>query len=299
MARALGEEGAAALDRRDWATALDRFSKADKLFHAPTLAYGHARALAGTGKLVAALEAFNRLAREPVSATAPAAFRDAIASAKRDAEALEPRIPTLVIELVGATQATVTIDGETVPSAALGLPRPVDPGDHVVRAEAPGFATTTEKVTSREREGKSVKLTMTRIATAPVTSTTAPPPPPTAPATSTAAPAPGPRASNTPAYVALGVGAVGVAVGVVGSVLFIGKKSSLDSACTDGKCPATAQSDHDAYKTYGLVSTIGLGVGVVGLGAGAALLLLSPAPTDSARIVPVVGPGTAGIRGSF
>ena len=46
----------------------------------------------------------------------------------------------------------VTLDGVAVPVAALGVKRPVDPGRHVIRAEAPGFAPS--EVTVVVAEGK-------------------------------------------------------------------------------------------------------------------------------------------------
>src|ERR1700727_347223 len=81
-ARELGNDGQAALDKKDYATAEDRFRRADALFHAPTLLLGYARAAAGLGKVVNASEAYNRIIREGVASGAPSAFVAAVDAAK-------------------------------------------------------------------------------------------------------------------------------------------------------------------------------------------------------------------------
>src|SRR5262245_24412948 len=63
-ARDLAIEGQAALDKGDFQGAEDRFRRAESLFHAPTITLGHARALVGLGKFVAAREEYNRIIRE-------------------------------------------------------------------------------------------------------------------------------------------------------------------------------------------------------------------------------------------
>ena len=92
-------------------------------------------------------------------------------------------------------------------------------------------------------------------------------------------------------------------------ILALGNKSSLDSDCPQGKdaCPPNKQSDVDSLNsslnTNALLSTIGLSVGVVGLGVGTYLFV--SAKSDSApkaahvEMRPWVGPGSAGLAGSF
>src|SRR5277367_5346205 len=63
-ARSLGQDGQSALENKDYATAEDRFRRADKMVHAPTLMLGLARSLSGEGKYVEAQEAYNRIVRE-------------------------------------------------------------------------------------------------------------------------------------------------------------------------------------------------------------------------------------------
>src|ERR1700733_8712155 len=91
-ARELGLDGQAALDKKDFATAEDRFRRADSLFHAPTLLLGFARAEARLGKVVNASEAYNRIIREGAPPGAPAAFVAAVDAARAEAGAVQARV---------------------------------------------------------------------------------------------------------------------------------------------------------------------------------------------------------------
>ncbi|MFT3767791.1 MAG: hypothetical protein QM820_20235 [Minicystis sp.] len=157
-ARDLTIEGYAALDKKDFTTAADRFKRADSLFHAPTISLGLARAYVGLGKLLAAQEAYSRLAHETVPANAPAAFTNAVADAQRELAALQPRVPGVIINVKGPAEPKVTLDGGDVPNAALGVKRPVDPGKHVVKVMAPGFTAAEASFTAAEGKVETVTV---------------------------------------------------------------------------------------------------------------------------------------------
>ena len=69
------------------------------------------------------------------------------AYAKEHGEALEPRLAKLKIDKPAAPPAGLVVkrDGNDV-TAILGVPMPVDPGQHVVEVGAPGYATQTVNV---------------------------------------------------------------------------------------------------------------------------------------------------------
>src|SRR5215203_241669 len=70
-ARALALEGHAALQKKDYATAADRFGRADSLVHAPTLVVDWARSLQGLGRFVEAHEKYELVLREGIPAGSP------------------------------------------------------------------------------------------------------------------------------------------------------------------------------------------------------------------------------------
>jgi PEGA domain len=157
-ARKLTVEGLAALEQKDFVRAEGAFTKADALYHAPTVSLGLARARAALGKLVGAQEAYSRVVHTTVPADASPAFVKAIEDARRELDALTPRVPSVIIQVKGSATPKVTVDGVEVPSAALGEQRPVDPGKHVVRANAPGFAASEATVTLAEGKTETVTL---------------------------------------------------------------------------------------------------------------------------------------------
>lgn len=299
-ARALGQEAVAALDKKDFTTALDRFTRADSLFHAPTLALGIAQSLVGLGRFVSANEAYNKLIREGAPAGSPPAFVEAVETAKKEQAALQPRIPSVVLTVEGAKDPVVTIDNEPVPAAALGVRRVVDPGKHVAKATAAGGLESEQSFELREGASTSVKLVL-----APAAAHSAGPAQSAAPIAS-AAPT-GPAHTSPPGqtqriagYSALGVGGAGLIVGTIAGVIALSKKSTLNDECPGNVCPADKKGDLDSFRTTRTVSTIGFVVGVVGAGAGVALLLTAPkAKSNSAFVSPFVGPGSLGVMGSF
>src|SRR5689334_18030604 len=96
-ARLLANEGYDALDRKDYATAIDRFTQADALFHVATVAIGLARAQAGVGHLVDAKRTYERIVSEGAKPGSPPAIAKAVADAQRELAAIAPRVGGLVI----------------------------------------------------------------------------------------------------------------------------------------------------------------------------------------------------------
>lgn len=294
MARELGQQGADALDARRYDRALELFRKADQLYHAPTLTLGLARAYAGTGKLVSALEAYERLDREGAGVRPPPAFVTAVEQGRRESRAIAARIGRLVVEVVPTVAGvSITIDGDPMPAAAIGLERPIDPGSHKVAATAPGYAPREVSIDVREGATRSVRLELDRLeGAAPV---------------DPAAPAPGPVQSSsagrrTAGYVLLGVGGAGLAAGAILGGLAVAKKSDLSAACgADKVCPPGESGTVSAFKAFGTGSTAALVSGAVLAGGGLVLVLTAPRASASASSSThlVVGPSSLHLAGTF
>jgi hypothetical protein len=313
-ARDLGIEGQKALDKKDYATAEDRFRRADQLFHAPTLLLGYARAEAGLGKVVNASEAYNRIIREAVPG-APAAFAAAVEAAKSEAGAVQARVASVTIAVVGPDNPSVTLDDQPVPVAALGVKRTVDPGQHTVKATADGWLAGETKFTVTDAGTASASLTLTKApgaAAASAGGSGAPSGGPAGGASGGSASSPADNGSagstqRTIGIVGMGVGVVGLAVGAVTGILALGKHSSLATECTGagGTCDTpAAQSDLSSYHSIGLVSTVGFIAGGVLAAGGAVLFFTAPhgasaGPATGLWITPFVGPGSVGATGTF
>lgn len=315
-ARQLGLDGDAALASKDFKTAEDKCKRADALFHAPTLMLCLARAQAGNGHLVAAQENYNRILREGAPAGSPPAFVKAVADARKEVDEVSSRIAEVVVQVTGADNPSVTLDGQPFSNAALGVKRPVDPGDHVVKATAPGYKPGEAHFNVVEAGDATASIELQKDPNAPVASAgqSGQTPGPNSGPGSPVEPPPagstgGGSLNKTLGYAALGVGAAGVVVGGIFGVLAIGAHGSLADECQNGTCDSTKDGDVSSYHTKGLVSTIGFVVGGVGLAAGAVLILTAPKSHAEAHvglgagqrtfISPYVGPGSAGITGKF
>ncbi len=140
-ARALATAGYEAIRTEHWADAADRFSRAESLVHAPAHLLYLARAYSHLGKLVAAHETYEKLTREVLPDSAPAAARHAQDEGAKELAALEGRLPKLVVTVTPTPPGlTVEMDGAALSSAVLGVAIPVDPGQHALVAKADGFA---------------------------------------------------------------------------------------------------------------------------------------------------------------
>jgi hypothetical protein len=315
QARQLGQQAQAAYDAGNYAESERLWGAASRLYPAaPTLTLGLARAQSKAGHLVAAQESYNKIIREwEGKSTASPAFKDALEAAKTEVGGVSARIAYVVINVEGAPNPQVTIDGAPVNNAALGLKRPVDPGQHVVKATAEGYKPAEQQFSVGEAGNAEAKLKLEKgdsgaavVAPPPKTGPTEPPK--EQPQVEVGK---GGSSNKTLALVAFGVGGVGIVVGAVTGLIAVGKHSDLADKCPDNKCPADVQGDVDSYKSMGTISTISFIVGAVGVGAGAVLWFTAPKEsaqsgsrfatikTKDVSMTPYVGLGSAGVTGRF
>ncbi len=204
--------------------------------------------------------------------------RDQVAVTQRDA--LRAVVPDLSIALPSAapTGTTVSCDGVALSAASLGVPLPVDPGEHVVVAKTPDGASHEARVSVARGEHRSFVVDLTVL-------------PPPAPATTpAAAPAPkGRRAIPAGAWIAGGVGVAGLIAGGVGGAIALSEKSTIDSSCNaQRQCSAAGLSAASQANTAGLVSDVGFAV--AGAGAVTAVILLLASPSRVAEPSIALGP---------
>ena len=303
-ARSLGVEGFKLAAAGNCAEAVDRVARSEALHHAVSVLEKLGECQLKVGKIVDGVESLRRAARERLAPDAPPAYIAAQEEAKRALADATRRLAHVNISVSGppTSAVSVTIDGTPMATASLNTDWPIDPGDHVIAASAPGFLSATSTVHSVEGGSNPVALTLKEgphetppppaagASAAPVAAVPLQPPPPPA------------ASSHTAAYVVGGVGIAGLAVGVAGGLIALGDKSSLSSACHNGACPESSASTLSGGQTAGTVSTVGFIVGGVGLAAGVTLYFvhLGGSATDAAPAAHAyLGPGSAGVVGSF
>jgi PEGA domain len=182
--------------------------------------------------------------------------------------------------------ADVSLDDAPIGKTPTTEPIAVGAGRHRLSVSKQGYVTETKVLDIAGGDSMTVRVDLTPEA-------------PPLPAT--------PTVSQSPNYTVAAVGGAfavaGIAVGTVFGVLAMNNKSSLSSECNADKvCPSSAQDDINAFSRNGVVSTIGFGVGAAGLLVGGYFFFHERAKSDapqSASVTPWIGPGAAGLTGSF
>ena len=222
-ARDLGKEGVLLANDGKCTEAVDKLQRAEKLFHAPTILGRLGECQVSLGKIVEGTENLQRVVHEPLTSSSPPAYVAAVERAQKVLALARPRIAKLTINLnvPADVSATVTIDGELVSSGLIGGARPTNPGVHTVEAIATGYRSAKAQVTLADGATSSVTLTIdTRDDGAAVKPALVPTTAPTVAAkVDGPVPVPLPResdrststgATRLPAYVALGMGGLGL-----------------------------------------------------------------------------------------
>jgi hypothetical protein len=287
-ARELGSAGVAALEAKDYATAVDRLSRAIALYDAPTLRLARARALRGMGRFVSASEDYHAiLVRTPLPSDPPPIVQ-ATRDAKTELPGVEASIAHLTVTVTGGP-ADVRVDGADWPSATVGIPRPLDPGEHLVEAIVGGTAVQGQRVTLSPGQDGRVDLAVT----APLTGTQPPAPPPSAPlatgaATSvpnaTAAPA-SHSTDHTAAIVTAAISGALAAGAVVTGIMAMSAKSDFNEQNRPDVPHDTKENLHNKASSLALVSTVLTGAAVVGGGI-SIYLFVAPAHSDQRASLP-------------
>jgi hypothetical protein len=267
-ARALAEEGYSALNSQQFDIAEDRFRRADGLVHAPTFVVNEGRALVGLGRFVEAQERFQLVLSEGVAENAPVVWKNAFNDAAKLLEEVKPKIGWLTISVANAANAEVKIDGLSLPQAAFDVRRASNPGTREIMATANGFESQKLQVDLDEGAERTLNITFKPLKTAIS--------PKTEPMLIADPRTPVHDQGTRPksAYVALGIGGLGIAIGTVTGVLALRKRSELRAVCQSGACPPSAESNINAYHSLGLVSGLGFGLGLAAATTGVVLLQL-------------------------
>lgn len=285
-ARELAMSGAEAFDKRDFATALDRFQRAESLYKVPSISVMVARCFAGVGRVVEAVDKYEETLRVPLDAAAPDAFQRAVAEATAEVDAVRARVARLELRLPADAPAgtVVTLDDKPVPAALLGVPTPVNPGAHHLAARASGRAPYSFDLVLPEGGRQTVQISLEPMSAAPAS--------PAAPA----APRARGRGTSPLTIALLAGGGVAIAGGAVTGIAALSHKSSLDAACKPG-CPSNMSGDLSAFRRDRTLSYLGFGLGLAATGAGA-YFLFREGPEGN-EVGALVLPSGAAVAGTF
>lgn len=225
---------------------------------------------------------------------------DRVPVVKQHLDAVRPQVPYLKIQRAPSAPAgtAVTLDGEPLAPATLGVEMPIDPGKHVVAATAPGASEKRYELTVTGPEHRTLEV-MPQVA---MLERPTPPEQPSGPAPD----APAPRSPAwTLGVVTLGVGGASLVAGAGTGGAAMAKRASTVKLCPKGPamCPASVQPDIDTYNLLGTVSTATFVIGGALAATGVILVVTSGRgdnkPAVGAWIAPVLGLGVLGAQGGF
>jgi len=265
-ARDAANSGRAAFDAGQYERAIDSFSRAESLVHAPPHLLFMARAQAKLGRLVAARETYLKITRETLSPKAPKAFVTAQDTAESELSELEGRLPSVTVTLKGAPAdgVVVQMDDTTLPPAMIGIPLPADPGKHVFTTSG---TATGDPVTISLAEGAKQSITLKLRARR------TPAPPPTA---APAAPAPAPAAAAVPAPLpSAAQPATPVAT----------PSTTPTEAASSGQRLAVDEPRGRGVSALRVASYVSLAIGAVGLGVGGYYMYQAKKTDDQAGVL--------------
>jgi hypothetical protein len=240
----------------------------------------------------------------PLSRSAGAKAREDLAA--EHAQQLEGRLSTLTIRGGGDSargELEVRRDGVVLQPAELGSAIPVDPGEHLIEASAPGRQPWSFKVEVGPDAAK-VFVDIPQLQPA----STAAPPSPAAPIIATPSPVSQPPSDNpasdgsTQRVTGLalgGVGVVGVGLGAFFGLRAFGKWADTKDACTDYPygCGQDGTEHRESASSAGTTSTIAFIAGGALLATGVVVYLT--APSKQTRTAVILGPQSVGLGGQF
>ncbi len=302
-ARSLMDVGDAKYAAQDYAAALKAYQAADAIMGVPTTGLEVGRALSRLGRLIEARDALIVVTRYPRREDEPKPFTAARQAAEGLAAELAARIPEVTFELTGlpaGVEPEVSLDGERLASTLLGVPIKVNPGTHQMTGRAAGFQAVEREIAAAEGASEHVEIAFL-----------AEPVPELSAGRDAAESAPAPqrvRPGRAWMWSGFGLAAAGAVVGSVTGILSWTKTRGLKDDCPGDRCSASSQAELDRANVLANVSNVALALGAVGAGVGLwQLFATRRARREQSGVVarfklraePMLGPGRAGVLGSF
>ncbi|MBI5537369.1 MAG: hypothetical protein HY898_31895 [Deltaproteobacteria bacterium] len=305
LAETLFREGKRLMDLKNYNEACPKFADSYKTEAATGTLLALALCHEAQGKTASAWAEYNDAAARARNEGS----KDREQAARDRAAALESKLSKLTLRIASETASlqglTVKRDGAVQPSAAWGVPVPVDPGDHTIDVSAPArlaFHTVIQVGPGGDRKEVTVPALLAAPADQPPVASTQPTTQPQPPIRPEPGPAPveGSQTSTlrTAGWVVGGLGVVGLGLGTVFAVQAMGKNSDSKSDCSGDACGPQGFSDRTDAVSAGNRATVGFLIGGALVAGGVTMILLGGSSSDpkSARLraAPAVGTGSVG-----
>lgn len=292
-AEALFRDGRALYDQGKYPEACAKFAESERLDPAPGTLLNLGGCYEKNGQTASAWATF----KEAMAASHIKGRTDWEDLARTRAAALEPTLSRLTIAVASkADGLAVTRDGKDVGSAEWGTAIPVDPGSHVVDAQAPHRKPFHQSI-DVPKGGGSVTVTVGELDPADEGGGGTPGP-------ETPTPSSDGSTQRTIGLVVGGLGVIGIGIGSAFGITAMSKENDATSHhCTGNYCdPQGVQLGHDAHSAA-TASTIAFAVGGAALAGGVLLYFTAPrgssTPTVGLRASTIPGGGTFGIQGAW
>ncbi|MDB4996365.1 MAG: putative rane protein [Myxococcaceae bacterium] len=214
---------------------------------------------------------------------------------------LETRLVRMTIRVTPEMQRLPGFElrhnGELLAKATWGMTSPVDLGEQVVEASAPGRQPWSTRFVAREGDAPHAVAVPALASVAAVANAS-----PNTPSETRES-----HAGRNWGYAVGGLGIASVAVGSIFGLRAIGKNDDAKSMCRPESCASAEGLDlNSEARSSATISTVAIGAGLVAIGVGAVLILTSrssaPKTHEAAlRLVPSAGPDGlgAGMRGAW
>jgi hypothetical protein len=332
QARALFNEGTESADRGDWSRALSAFERSDGLHAHAVTTYNIAYCERALGRYTRARKIFGKALAESAAHGRNELPDDLASAAKTYLAELEQQIARAVVSVLPEGAAIVVdrrplekVTGGARPvlwagtrEPGLGEPAPtstfeleLDPGPHVLVVSRAGYV---EKVVARVLDPGSEEHLTLKLSPLPQPAL-APPPavPPSSPPSARKMDGSSTRPNGLPFYVALGLGAAGLATGAVVGGIALAQKQKVGQSCPHFACTGDGSTYLARADTAADVSTAGFIAGGAGAATAVAIWWLSKSATGRSRtsgsggtgrreglgLAPWVAPTGGGVSGTF
>lgn len=183
---------------------------------------------------------------------------EAVAECRRRAALLDSRLSRLTLRVERLVAGLVVKrNGQIIEAAQLEVPLPVDPGEYVITAEAPGYAPfRTSALVGLKRDD--IVVTLPALAVRPAS-----------------VPA---RGRPVAGYVTGGLGVAALGVGAAFGLMALSSNTKAERACrSEDRCSRDEALDaRDRANVDAWVANVGVGAGLVGLAVSGFLLFAAP-----------------------